>query len=138
MGLINFCITHGQDNKIWLEKNKGLKKDYRVTVIIDSSISCFNEYMRPHSIKTVLAVLRMISLVDIPYFDLIIATPTKPIVLSSGNDTTNSLNFKSNLWNIILEQLTYNEEGCNLFDALQLIFKLKSMNSVKKYYTFLY
>ena len=20
MGLINFCITHGQDNKIWLEK----------------------------------------------------------------------------------------------------------------------
>ena len=42
MGLINFCITHGQDNKIWLEKNKGLKKDYRATVIIDSSISCFN------------------------------------------------------------------------------------------------
>ena len=136
MGLINFCITHGQDNKIWLEKNKGFKKDYRVTVIIDSSISCFNEYMRPHSIKTVLAVLRMLSLVEIPYFDLIIATPTKPIVLSTGNDTTNSLNFKSNLWNIILEQLTYNGEGCNLFDALQLAFKLKSMNSVKKYYTF--
>jgi hypothetical protein len=136
MGLINFCITHGQDNKIWLEKNKGLKKDYRVTVIIDSSISCFNDYMRPHSIKTVLAVLRMLSLVEIPYFDLIIATPTKPIVLSTGNDTTNSLNFKSNLWNIVLEQLTYNGEGCNLFDALQLAFKLKSMNSVKKYYTF--
>ena len=45
MGLINFCITHGQDNKIWLEKNKGLKKDYRVSVIIDSSISCFNEFI---------------------------------------------------------------------------------------------
>ena len=26
-GLVNFCITNGQDNKIWLEKNKGLKKD---------------------------------------------------------------------------------------------------------------
>ena len=136
MGLINFCITHGQDNKIWLEKNKGFKKDYRVTVIIDSSISCFNEYMRPHSIKTVLAVLRMLSLVEIPFFDLIIATPNKPIVLSCGNDTTNSLNFKSNLWNILLEQLTYNEEGCNLFDCLQLAYKLKSVNSVKKYYTF--
>ena len=136
MGLINFCITHGQDNKIWLEKNKGLKKDYRVSVIIDSSISCFNEFMRPHSIKTVLAVLRMLSLVEIPFFDLIIATSSKPIVLSTGNDTTNSLNSKSNLWNIVLEQLTYNEVGCNLFDALQLAFKLKSMNSVKKYYTF--
>ena len=136
MGLINFCITHGQDNKIWLEKNKGLKKDYRVSVIIDSSISCFNEFMRPHSIKTVLAVLRMLSLVEIPFFDLIIATASKPIVLSTGNDTTNSLNSKSNLWNIVLEQLTYNDVGCNLFDALQLAFKLKSMNSVKKYYTF--
>ena len=136
MGLINFCITHGQDNKIWLEKNKGLKKDYRATVIIDSSISCFNDYMRPHSIKTVLAILRMLSLVEIPYFDLIIATPTKPIVLSCGNDTTNSLNFKSNLWNLLLEQLTYNEEGCNLLDCLQLAYKLKSVNSVKKYYTF--
>jgi hypothetical protein len=136
MGLINFCITNGQDNKIWLEKNKGLKKDYRVSVIIDSSISCFNNYMRPHSIKTVLAVMRMLSLVEIPFFDLIIATPTKPIVLSCGNDTTNSLNSKSNLWNILLEQLTYNEEGCNLLDALQLVYKLKSMNTAKKYYAF--
>ena len=136
MGLINFCITHGQDNKIWLEKNKGLKKDYRVSIIIDSSISCFNDYMRPHSIKTVLSVLRMLSLVEIPYFDLIIATSKKPIVLCCGNDTTNSLNMKSNLWNIVLQQLTNNENNCNLLDALQLAYKFKSMNNVKKYYTF--
>lgn len=136
MGLINFCITHGQDNKIWLEKNKGLKKDYRVSVIINSSISCFNDYMRPHSIKTVLAVLRMLSLVEIPYFDLIIATSKKPIVLCCGNDTTNTLNMKSNLWIIVLQQLTNNEDNCNLLDALQLAYKFKSMNNVKKYYIF--
>ena len=137
MGLINFCITHGQYNKIWLEKNKGLKKDYRVSVIIDSSISCFNDYMRPHSIKTVLAVLRLLSLVEIPFFDLIIATPSKPIVISCGNDTVNSLNPKSILWNILLEQLSINEEGCNLLDCLKLVYKLKSTNLVKKYYTFI-
>ena len=91
---------------------------------------------RPHSIKTVLAVLRMLSLVEIPFFDLIIATPIKPIILCCGNNTTNSLNINSNLWNIILEQLTYNKEGCNLLDALQLVYKLKSINNVKKYYTF--
>ena len=93
--------------------------------------------MRPHSIKTVLSIMRMMSLVEIPYFDLIIATPTKPIILSCGNDTTNILNNKSNLWNILLEQLTYNEEGCNLLDALQFVYKLKSMNTTKKYYTFI-
>ena len=136
MGLINFCITHGQDNKIWLEKNRGLKKDYRVSVIIDSSISCFNDFMRPHSIKTVLAVLRMLSLVEIPFFDLIIATSNKPIVLSCGYDTINSLNPKSDLWNLVLEQLTHNENGCNLLNALKVSYKLKSMNSVKKWYCF--
>ena len=40
------------------------------------------------------------------------------------------------MWNIVLEQLTYNEEECNLIDCLQLAYKLKSINSVKKYYTF--
>ena len=136
MGLINFCITHGQDNKIWLEKNKGLKKDYRVSVVIDTSISCFNDYMRPHSIKSVLAVLRMLSLVEIPYFDLIIATAKKPVVLCCGNDTLNSLNMKSYLWDIVLEQLTYNDEKCNLIDALKLVYKLKYINNVKKNYAF--
>ena len=49
MGLINFCITHGNDNKIWLEKNNnGFKRDYRVSVLIDSNISCFNEQMILH------------------------------------------------------------------------------------------
>ena len=136
MGLINFCITHGQDNKIWLEKNRGLKKDYRVSVIIDSSISCFNDFMKPHSIKTVLAVLRMLSLVEIPFFDLIIAASNKPMVLTCGYDTISSLNPKSNLWNLVLEQLTHNENGCNLLDALKLSYKLKSMNNVKKWYCF--
>ena len=136
LGLRNFYLTHGQNNKIWLSKNKDYIKDYRVTVIIDSSISCFNDYMRPHSIKTVLAVLKMLSLAEIPYLDIIISTPSKPIVLSLGNDSIISLNYKSNLWNIILGQLTYNEEGCNLFDALRLALKLKFLKSVKKCYAF--
>ena len=137
IGLINFIITRGQDNKIWLEKNKGLKKDYRVSIIIDSSISCFNEYNRPLSVKAVLVILRLLSLIEIPFLDIIISTPKDPIVLSCGNDTTNSLNSKSNLWVNILAQLTHNEEGCNLLSALQLVYKLKSMNNTKKYYTFI-
>ena len=41
-GLVKFIITGGQDNKIWLEKKAGLKRDYRISVIIDASKSCFN------------------------------------------------------------------------------------------------
>ena len=37
IGLINFVLTNGKDNKIWLEKKGGLKRDYRISIIIDSS-----------------------------------------------------------------------------------------------------
>ena len=43
-GLLNFFMTHGQENKFWLEKKTRLKKDYRISIIIDSSRSCFNKY----------------------------------------------------------------------------------------------
>ena len=34
IGLINFCLTNGQYNKIYLDKIAGLKRDYRISVII--------------------------------------------------------------------------------------------------------
>lgn len=43
MGLVNFVLTKGQDNKIRLDKIAGLFKDYRITVIIDNSSSFFND-----------------------------------------------------------------------------------------------
>lgn len=52
----------------------GLKRDYRVSIIIDSSKSCFNEIMFSHSFKSIITLLKMISLLEIPYLDLIIAT----------------------------------------------------------------
>ena len=51
IGLINFVLTNGQDSKIWLEKKGGLKRDYRISIIIDSSKSCFNEIMFSHSLN---------------------------------------------------------------------------------------
>lgn len=45
---------------------------------------------------------------EILYFDLIIASNSKSIVLACENDNTIYFNSKTNLWHIILEQLTYN------------------------------
>ena len=97
IGLINFILTHRQDNKIWLEKKAGFKRDYRVTVIIDSSKSCFNEIMFSHSLKTTFTLLKMLSILEIPYFDLIIGTKSKPKIVCCGLDTINCL---SNIFGI--------------------------------------
>ena len=137
VGLVKFIITGGQDNKIWLEKKAGLKRDYRVSVIIDSSKSCFNNINSFHSFKTVFSFLKCLSLIEIPYFDLIIATDKEPIVLCLGNDTTNSLNNKSKIWQAIASQLYDNNYyKCNIKDCLLLILKLKSLNLSKKSFTF--
>ena len=137
VGLVKFIITGGQDNKIWLEKKAGLKRNYRISVIIDASKSCFNNINSFHSYKTIFTFLKYLSLIEIPYFDLIIATDKHPIVLCLGNDTTNILNNKSKLWQALASQLSENNYNkCNIKDCLLLVLKLKSLNLSKKSFTF--
>ena len=137
VGLVKYMITGGQENKIWLEKKACLKRDYRISVIIDSSISCFNNINMKHSVKTVFTFLKLLSLIEIPYFDLIIATNNKPIILSCGNDTTSSLNNKSILWQALTSALLEkNCVRCNLKDCLLYVLNLKSLNLAKKTFAF--
>ena len=137
VGLVKYMITGGQENKIWLEKKAGLKRDYRMSVIIDSSISCFNKINISHSFKTIFSFLKYLSFIDIPYFDLIIATNKEPIILCSGNDTTSSLNSDSILWkglSSVLMEKNYNR--CNIKDCLLDVLKLKTLNLAKKSFVF--
>ena len=138
-GLLNFFITHGQENKIWLEKKDRLKKDYRVSVIIDSSKSCFNKDSFYYSFSIVKSLLNIISSSMIPYFDLIVATKDNPIVLCSGLES-NILNNKSTLLTSLISLLYENEEknnkNCNLFDAIYLAIKIKIQQNSKKYFCF--
>ena len=138
VGLVKFIITGGQENKIWLEKKAGLKRDYRISVIIDSSKSCFNNINSFHSYKTIFSFLKCLSLIEISYFDLIIATDKEPIILCLGNDTTNSLNNKSKIWQALASILSENNYyKCNIKDCLLQVLKLKSLNLSKKSFTFI-
>ena len=133
VGLVKFIITSGQDNKIWLEKKAGLKRDYRISVIIDSSKSFFNNINSFHSYKTIFSFLKCLSLIEI-----IIATNKEPIIICLGNDTNNSLNNKSKIWEALAAQLCDNNYiKCNIKDCLIQVLKLKSLNFSKKGFTFI-
>ena len=140
--LLNFFITNGQENKIWLEKKDRLKKDYRVSIIIDSSRSCFNKDYFYYSFSVVKALLSVIFSSKIPYFDLIIATNEKPLVLCSGQDSK-ILNEQSFIWSSIISQLykekTYDSNNitCNLYDAIYLALQIKIQQTSKKYFCFI-
>ena len=140
-GLLNFLLTEGQDNKIWLEKKERLKKDYRIAIIIDSSRSCFNKYSFYYSFKAIKALLDIIFYSKIPYFDLIIASNERPIVICTGQDS-DILNHSSFIWPLIIyhlyEEKTFesNNISCNLYDAIYLAMQIKIQQNSKKFYCF--
>ena len=138
MGLVNFVLTKGQDNKIWLDKIAGLVKDYRITIIIDNSISCFNDLMNPHSFQTIISFIQIFSSVSIPFFDIIIAKKEKPIILMSGQDSFNSLTSKSPVWPALIEILGKPEYNVNLRDALTCLLKFRNLNAAKKHFAFIF
>ena len=137
LGLINFCLTNGQDNNIWLEKKVGLRRNYRISVIIDSSISCIYGLMGIHSLNIIFNFLKMIYSLQIPYFDLIIATKKNPIVLCSSQESTNCLSISSPIYSALLSILSKSENSSNLYDAITTTVKLQSSTSAKKNYMFI-
>lgn len=65
------------------------------------------------------------SLIEIPYFDLIIATDKRQNNLCLGYDTTYSLNNKSKIWQALAAQLFENNYyKCNIKDCLFEVLKL--------------
>ena len=124
-GLIYFILTNGQENKIWLEKKAGLKRDYRISIIIDSSRSCFNELMGIHSYQMIVEILSIFSYIQIPYLDIIIARENEPLVLCLGQDSLNSLTINSPIWLALFEILGNPENNCNLKDCVDILIKLR-------------
>ena len=124
-GLIYFILTNGQENKIWLEKKAGLKRDYRISIIIDSSRSCFNELMGIHSYQMIVEILSIFSYIQIPYLDIIIASENELLVLCLGQDSLNSLTINSPIWLALFEILGNPENNCNLKDCVDILIKLR-------------
>lgn len=138
-GFIKFCITDGQENKIWLEKIAGLKRNYRISVVIDASNSCFNDLMYNHSLLTIITFLRTLATVEIPYFDLIVATADGPQILAINQNTQNCLDPNgSDLWISLFSTFEKHDAKCNLYDAILCAMKLKSTISTKKSFLFVF
>jgi hypothetical protein len=138
-GLIKFFLTDGQETKIWLEKIAGLKRSYRVTVIIDSSYSCFNDLMIAHSVQTIFGFLRLLSRIDIPYFDLIIATAEAPRLLAVNQSSSRAIDFQSfQLLATLFGALMENGASSNMVDAMKVAMKIKSLSSAQRSYLFVF
>lgn len=119
--------------KVFLEETTTLIRDYSVTVVIDTSYSCFNSLSSSHSLQTIVSILSSLSFIDIPCFDLIIATKANPIVLCSHVKTLDALNEKSPLWGnlfAILQNVTSSITRSDLASAICTAFELHKMSTL--------
>ena len=82
--LIKFFLNPTPNPKIYRD---GLVKNYGVIVVIDSSISCFGGASLIHSLQTIKMLLSSLSIIELPCFDLIIATESNPVIICNERNT---------------------------------------------------
>ena len=61
-------------------------KNYGVSIVIDTSISCLNELCLIHTIQTLRILLTAISYDNIPCLDVIVSRVKEPIILFSSSE----------------------------------------------------
>ena len=78
--LIKYSINKVPNPKLYREMRDGFIKNYGVTVIIDSSLSCFSPLSNQHTWNTIQILLSALGSIDLPCFDLIITGNPNPYV----------------------------------------------------------
>jgi hypothetical protein len=70
--LIKYSINKVPNPRLYREVRDGFIKNYGVSIIIDTSISCLNELCIIHFIQTLRILLSAISYDNIPCLDIVI------------------------------------------------------------------
>ena len=122
--LIKFFLNPTPNPKIYRELGDGLIKNYGVTVLIDSSNSCFGGVSLIHSLQTIKMLLNSLNSIDLPCFDLIIATESKPIIICNERNTFEILSDNSQIWPILFSLISRKVSNIDLSSAIHSAFNL--------------
>ena len=108
------------------ELEGGFIKNYGITVVIDTSLSCLNYFTYEHYLDTIRILLSIFSFSELPYFDLVVTGFPNPIVICSEMSTSNALNEKSSLWANLYSSLIPIQES-DLASAIKVAFDLNNI-----------
>ena len=127
--LIMNLINPSPDPMIYLEEKGGMIRNYSVTLILDTSYSCFNSLCNSFSLQTLRLMLSTLTSIDIPCFDMIISRQKEPEILCSNLSSVRAINPKSNLWESLLSIIATPCSKSDIASALEAAFDLKRMRS---------
>jgi len=137
--LILYTLCPVEEPMIYLEDKGGMVRDYSITIIIDNSITSFNEFNERHSYLTIINLLKIINEICIPSFDL--------IVTDDFNEESNILIFNKpsitifkdeSIFEKLLSLISNPKSNTDLAKAIKTAFELrKSKNYDKESYLFI-
>ena len=81
--LIKYSINKVPNPRLYREIKDGFVKNYGVSIVLDTSISCLNELCIFHTIQTLRILLSTLAYDNIPCIDIIISRTKEPIILCS-------------------------------------------------------
>ena len=127
--LIMNLIKPSPDPMIYLEEKGGMIRKYSVSLIVDTSYSCFSPLSFSFSLQTIRVILSSLASIDLPSFDLILSTQKNPLVLCSNINTIRAINSKSLLWESLISILDNPCQKSDLASAIEAAFDLKRKKS---------
>ena len=122
--LIKYFLNPTPNPRIYREIGDGFIKNYGVTVVIDSSISCFSSLSSQHTWNTIQILLSALGAIDLPCFDLIISGNPNPYIICSEKNTLDALSEKSQIWPILFDLLNKNIKNTDLASAIKAAYNL--------------
>ena len=121
--LIKYSINKVPNPRLYREVRDGFVKNYGVSIVIDTSISCLNELCLIHSIQTLRILLSAISYDNIPCLDVIVSRVKEPIILCSEKSANEILSEKSSFWAVLFSCLE-GEPSTDLASAIKAAYNL--------------
>jgi hypothetical protein len=127
--LIMNLINPSPDPMIYLEEKGGMIRNYSVSLILDTSFSCFNPLCISFSLQTLRLMLSTLTSIDLPSFDFILSRQKEPEILCSNLSSVRAINPKSTLWESLMSILAHPCSKSDLASAIEAAFDLKRMRS---------
>ena len=122
--LIKYFLNPTPNPRIYREIGDGYIKNYGVTVVVDSSSSCFGSLSIVHTFSTLKNLFSALASIDLPCFDLIISGEKNPYIICSEKRTMDALSEKSQIWPIFFTLINQQIKNTDLASAIRAAYNL--------------
>ena len=112
-----------------MEEKSSMIRKYSVSLVLDTSSSCFNPLCSSFSLQSLRAILSILNAIDLPCFDFILSRQISPKILCSNLSIDKAINSKSILWESLIPILAHPCSKSDLASAIEAAFDIKRMRA---------